>query len=228
MKEKKIFEATEEAKGKAKQLRMFALLAWFVAIGLEVFAILKLITNETLMWLIIVIVAILALSITGSLLWKKANRWDPASEKDKARFFIQNQLGALIAAIAFLPLLILILTNKNLDGKTKGIAGAVAGVALLVATIVGIDFNPPSVEKYTEQINAQTTEVTDLTNGVDLVYWTPSGNKLHIFDDCQHIKNSTVSNGTVKQAWEARGIDNNEVCKTCANRAEKQKTNLEE
>lgn len=228
MKEKKIFEATEEAKGKAKQLRLFALLAWFVAIGLEVFAILKLITNETLMWLIIVIVAILALSITGSLLWKKANRWDPASEKDKARFFIQNQLGALIAAIAFLPLLILILTNKNLDGKTKGIAGAVAGVALLVATIVGIDFNPPSVEKYTEQINAQTTEVTDLTNGVDLVYWTPSGNKLHIFDDCQHIKNSTVSNGTVKQAWEARGIDNNEVCKTCANRAEKQKTNLEE
>ncbi len=228
MKEKKIFEATEEAKGKAKQLRMFALLAWFVAIGLEVFAILKLITNETLMWLIIVIVAILALSITGSLLWKKANRWNPASEKDKARFFIQNQLGALIAAIAFLPLLILILTNKNLDGKTKGIAGAVAGVALLVATIVGIDFNPPSVEKYTEQINAQTTEVTDLTNGVDLVYWTPSGNKLHIFDDCQHIKNSTVSNGTVKQAWEARGIDNNEVCKTCANRAEKQKTNLEE
>lgn len=228
MTEKKIFEATEEAKGKAKQLRMFALLAWFVAIGLEVFAILKLITNETLMWLIIVIVAILALSITGSLLWKKANRWDPASEKDKARFFIQNQLGALIAAIAFLPLLILILTNKNLDGKTKGIAGAVAGVALLVATIVGIDFNPPSVEKYTEQINAQTTEVTDLTNGVDLVYWTPSGNKLHIFDDCQHIKNSTVSNGTVKQAWEARGIDNNEVCKTCANRAEKQKTNLEE
>jgi hypothetical protein len=228
MTEKKIFEATEEAKGKAKQLRMFALLAWFVAIGLEVFAILKLITNETLMWLIIVIVAILALSITGSLLWKKANRWNPASEKDKARFFIQNQLGALIAAIAFLPLLILILTNKNLDGKTKGIAGAVAGVALLVATIVGIDFNPPSVEKYTEQINAQTTEVTDLTNGVDLVYWTPSGNKLHIFDDCQHIKNSTVSNGTVKQAWEARGIDNNEVCKTCANRAEKQKTNLEE
>ena len=228
MKEKKIFEATEEAKGKAKQLRLFALLAWFVAIGLEVFAILKLITNETLMWLIIVIVAILALSITGSLLWKKANRWNPASEKDKARFFIQNQLGALIAAIAFLPLLILILTNKNLDGKTKGIAGAVAGVALLVATIVGIDFNPPSVEKYTEQINAQTTEVTDLTNGVDLVYWTPSGNKLHIFDDCQHIKNSTVSNGTVKQAWEARGIDNNEVCKTCANRAEKQKTNLEE
>lgn len=228
MTEKKIFEATEEAKGKAKQLRLFALLAWFVAIGLEVFAILKLITNETLMWLIIVIVAILALSITGSLLWKKANRWNPASEKDKARFFIQNQLGALIAAIAFLPLLILILTNKNLDGKTKGIAGAVAGVALLVATIVGIDFNPPSVEKYTEQINAQTTEVTDLTNGVDLVYWTPSGNKLHIFDDCQHIKNSTVSNGTVKQAWEARGIDNNEVCKTCANRAEKQKTNLEE
>lgn len=101
MAEQKKFVATEEAKGKAKQLRLFAILAWVIAIAGEVFTILKLISNETLVWLIIAIVVILALAITGSLLWKKANRMDPASEKDKVKFFIQTQLGAIIAVIAF-------------------------------------------------------------------------------------------------------------------------------
>lgn len=225
MAENKQFVATDEAKGKAKQLRLFALLAWLIAIAGEVFAILKLIKNETLVWLIVCIVVILALAVTGNLMWKKANRLDPASEKDKTRFFIQNQLGAIISVIAFLPLVILIFTNKEADGKTKGIAGAVAVIALLIAGISGIDFNPPSIEKYTEQINSQTSVIKDLTNGIDHVYWTPSGNKLHIFEDCQHIRNSSVSEGTVKDAWEARGIDDNEICKTCISRAEKAKTN---
>ena len=87
MSEDKIFVASPEAKGQAKQLRLFAILAWVIAIAGEVFAILKLISNETLVWLIVTIVVILGLSILGSVLWKKANRLDPASEKDKARFF---------------------------------------------------------------------------------------------------------------------------------------------
>src|SRR5699024_8311290 len=120
--------------------------------------------DETLLWLIGAIVLILGLSITGSVLWKKANKLDPASEKQKVKFFIQNQLGAIMAVLAFLPLVIFIFTNKNIDGKTKGIAGTVAVIALLAAGIFGIDFNPPSVEKYTEQINAQTEEVQQLTN----------------------------------------------------------------
>lgn len=221
MAEQKKFVATEEAKGKAKQLRLFAILAWVIAIAGEVFTILKLISNETLVWLIIAIVVILALAITGSLLWKKANRMDPASEKDKVKFFIQTQLGAIIAVIAFLPLVIFIFTDKNLSGKSKGIAGAIAIVALLAAGITGVDFNPPSIEKYTEQINQQTDVIKNLTNGIDLVYWTPAGNKLHVYEDCHHITNSKVSSGTVKEAWEARKIDNNEICKTCQNKAEK-------
>lgn len=221
MTQKKQFVASEEAKGKAKQLRLFAILAWFIAIAGEIFAIFKLINNDMLTWLVVAIVVILALAVTGSFLWKKANRMDPASEKDKTKFFIQNQLGAIMGVLAFLPLVILIFLNKDIDGKTKGIAGAVAVVALLIAGISGADFNPPSIEKYTEEINSQTAEIRDLTNGVDHVYWTPSGNKLHIYGDCHHIRNSAVSEGTVKDAWEARGIDNNEICKTCISRAEK-------
>jgi hypothetical protein len=221
MSERKQFVATEEAKGKAKQLRLFAILAWIIAIAGEVFAILKLINDQMLTWLIVAIVVILALSITGSLLWKKSNRLDPASEKDKFRFFVQNQLGALIAAIAFLPLIILIFTNKNINGKTKGIAGAVAIVAFLAAGITGVDFNPPSIEKYTEQINAQTDEIKSLNNGIDNVYWTNKGNKYHLYNDCQHIKDREQHSGTVKEAWEERKIGDSELCLTCKKKAEK-------
>ena len=226
MSEQKVFQASAESKGKAKQLRLFALLAWIIAIAGEIFAIFKLIKNDTLVWLIVVIVIIMALAIVGSMLWKKANRLDPASEKDKVKFFIQNQLGAIMGVLAFLPLVILIFMNKDLDKKTKGIAGSVAVVALLIAGISGIDFNPPSVEQYTKEINEQTSIIKTLSNDNDNVYWTKAGNKYHIYEDCQHIKGrDVINNGTVKESWEQKGIS--ELCKTCEKRAMKEKGILE-
>ena len=222
MTDPKVFEASPEAKGKAKQLRLFAFLAWIIAIGGQIFAIIKLIHDETLVWLIVVIVAILILSITGSMLWKKANRLDPASEKNKFKFFVQNQLGAIMGVLAFLPMVILIFMNKDVDGKTKGIAGSIAIVAMLIAGISGIDFAPPSVEKYTKEINEQTSIVKDLNFDNDNVYWTKAGNKYHIFEDCQHIKGrDVINNGTVKESWEKKGIS--ELCKTCEKRAIKER-----
>lgn len=222
MSDQKVFEASPEAKGKAKQLRLFAVLAWIVAMGGQAFAILKLISNETMVWLIVAIVGILILAITGSTLWKKANRLDPASEKDKTRFFIQNQLGAIMGVLAFLPLVVLIFMNKDLDGKTKGIAGSIAVVAMMAAGITGADFNPPSVEKYTKEINEQTEALKDL-DVADNVYWSTSGNKYHLTDACHHIKGkSQISNGTIKDSWESKGIS--ELCKTCQKRALKEKS----
>lgn len=218
MSDQKVFEASAESKGKAKQLRLFAFLAWIVAIAGQIFAIVKLIHDETLVWLIVVMVVILALAITGSTLWKKANRLDPASEKDKVKFFMQNQLGAIMGVLAFLPLVILIFMNKDVDGKTKGIAGSVAVVALLIAGIAGVDFNPPSIEQYTKEINEQTSVIKELNYDNDNVYWTRAGNKYHIFEDCQHIRGRDgISNGTVKESWEQKGIS--ELCKTCEKRA---------
>ena len=93
--ETKPFVATDESKAKARTFRIFAVLAWLVAIGLEVGAIFmlrKLPINTT--WLIVLIAADLIFAVIGSLLWKTSNRFDPASEKDGFRFFVQNQLGA--------------------------------------------------------------------------------------------------------------------------------------
>ena len=221
MSQSKVFEASAESKGAAKQLRLFAFLAWIIAIAGEIFAILKLLHNETLTWLIVAIVIILALSVTGSLLWKKANRLDPSSEADKGKFFIQSQLGAIMGVLSFLPLVIFIFANKNLDGKTKGIAGTIGIVALLIAGITGVDFNPPSIEKYSSQINAQTDSLKQINMGKDLVYWAPASKKYHIYEDCYTIKgHENLSEGTVKQVWEAKGIS--ELCKVCEKRAMKE------
>lgn len=219
MSDTKIFEASPEAKGKAKQLRIFAILAWVLAMAGQVFAILKLISDETLVWLIVAIVVILILAITGSTLWKKANRLDPASEKDKTRFFIQNQLGAIMGVLAFLPMVLFIFTNKNISGKTKGIAGSIAAVAMVAAGITGADFNPPSIEQYTEEINQQNEAAKSLNIDSDNVYWSKAGNKYHAFNDCHHIKNKALSNGSIEQVWEQKGIS--ELCKTCQKKAAK-------
>jgi len=219
-KEPKPFVASAESKSKAGSFRLFAILSWIVAIGVEVFAILqlkKVPINMTL--LIILIAADLIFAVIGSLLWKKANRFSPASEKDKFRFFIQNQLGVIIAVIAFLPLVILIFTNKNMNGKQKSIVGVIAVIAMLIAGITGVDFNPPSQEQYAQQ----TSQVESLT-GTNNVYWTKSGTRYHIYSDCYHIntdKTEEIFSGTVAQARELKNIT--ELCGTCENRAAKEK-----
>jgi hypothetical protein len=213
------FTPTAESKGKAKSFRIFALLSFLVAIGLEVFAILQLNADPIKMWLIIaLIVADMVFAIVGSVLWKKANRFDPASERDKFRFFVQNQLGAILSVIAFLPLVILILTNKDLKGKEKGILGAVAGVAMLIAVLSGVDFNPPSAEEYAEQ----TSRVEELT-GKNFVYWTEHGTVYHIYSDCRYIntdRTDEIFEGTVAQARELKNIT--DLCSVCETRAEEE------
>lgn len=92
---------------------------------------------------------------------------------------------------------------------------------MAAAGITGADFNPPSIEKYTEQINQQTDDLKKINLDNDNVYWTTSGIKYHIFEDCYHIKNRSISNGTVKESWEQKGIS--ELCKTCRKRAMKER-----
>jgi len=219
--ETKPFVPTDESRGKAKSLRLFAILSWIVAIGFEIGAIFLLKkTPANTTGLIVLIAADLIFAVIGSLLWKKSNRLDPASEKEKVKFFIQNQLGAIIGVIAFLPLVILIFTNKNMDKKQKGVVGAIAVIAMLAAGITGIDFNPPSQEKYAEQ----TAQVKSLNDGVDHVFWTKSGSSYHLYSDCSYINTDRtveIFEGTVAQARDLKNIT--DICDRCENRAVKEK-----
>jgi hypothetical protein len=153
------------------------------------------------------------------MLWKKANRLDPASKQDTIRFFLQNQLGVIVAVIAFLPLVILVFMNKDLDGKQKGIIGGIAIAAMILAGLLSADFNPPSIEEYTQQ----TSRIEELI-GVNNVYWTKSGTKYHIDPDCSSIntkRTDEIFNGTVAKARELKNIT--ELCKFCENKAVKAK-----
>ncbi|MBN2863520.1 MAG: hypothetical protein JXN62_10185 [Bacteroidales bacterium] len=211
------FVVTDESKKKARNFRIIAILSWIVAIGFEIIAIVLLRqppVNTAL--LIVLIIVALIFAVVGSMLWKKANRFDPASEKDKAKFFIQNQLGVIISIIAFLPLVILIFANKDLSGKQKGLVGTIAIVALLIAGVAGVDFNPPSQEQYLEQ----TQKVESLTDGVNHVYWTKSGTVYHLYPDCSYIntdRTDEIFEGTVSQARELKNIT--DLCSRCEERA---------
>ena len=207
----------KEEKSKATTLRIISAILWVFAIGFEVLAILFLFKKLYVPWLpqmwamIICIVLDLICCVIAALLWKKASHLDPFRKtNNKVGFFILTQLGVIMAAICFIPLIILVLASKDkLDKKSKIIVTVVAIVALLIAGVIGADFNPISAEEKEQAEQVLTGDV----------YWTAFGHKYHLYEDCGSLKNSaTLYEGTVTSA-----IDNgrSEVCYFCAHRAEK-------
>ena len=215
-----VFTPSAANASKSKMYRVIAIIGWLIAIGIEIKVILRLREVPINMnWIIGFIVGMLILVVIANILWKKANRLDPASEKNKTKFFIQNQLGLIISVIAFLPLVVLILTNKNLSGKQEGILGSIAGAALLIAGLTGTEFNPVSQEQYAEQ----TAQVEGFMGGVNNVYWTKSGKSYHLYQDCGYInskRTTEIFQGKVASARELKNIT--DICDRCANKAKKQ------
>ena len=208
-------EDNGDYKERAKNKRILAIVLWVIAILFEVIGILRLsgIINlfsnlSVTAFLIICILLDLAFFISGSLLWKKANHIDPVSEKDKTKFWIINNLGTILSVLAFLPLIIFVLTNKDLDKKSKSIVTVVAVVALLIAGVTSYDFNPVSKE----QLEKAEKEVLNVSES-GKVYWAPHSKKYHVDPDCPAFSQSeTVYEGTVKQAYEHNLTD---PCRRC-------------
>jgi hypothetical protein len=159
----KAWRATQGQASAAMRLRIFAAVAWAVAIGGEIAGIVFLrqgkFDHGNMALLIGILVGIAIFAVAGSLMWKAANKQDPASEADKAKFFFQNQLGAIITLIAFLPLIVLIFMDKDMDPKNKKIAGGVGAVLAIAATLIGVSFKPPSVEQYTKDMNSCAAQI---------------------------------------------------------------------
>ncbi len=205
---------TEVNKGKATGQRIGAVVIWLLAIACEVLAIcmingiLYIPDDKMTMWLIIALVADLVFVIIGSLLWKSANDIDPASSKNKTKFFLWNNMGVIVSLIAFFPFIIILLNNKKLDGKLKKTATAIAAAAMLIAGAVSYDWNPKSAEDL-----AAAKEEVVAENGTDVVYWTQWGKSYHLNPDCQTLQNSaTVYQGTIEQAYEAHRTDPCDFC----------------
>ncbi len=230
-KEGKIVNVPAIDKAGAKPRRIFAVILWILAIACEVVAALNIFKKITLpdclsqlTWLIILIVADLIFLVIGSLLWKKANTIDPASEKNKTKFWLWNNLGMVVAAFAFIPLILIIVFNKDLDGKTKTIAGIIAAIALAIGLGVGHDWNPIS----SEQLEAARQEILANGNydvndaGEPVVYWVKNSKKYHINKECSAINRSNsvgdIYRGTIDAAYQ-KGLT--EPCRICIKAMEK-------
>ena len=217
-KKKKIVAATNTGKkvkeaapvGNATGLRIGAVVLWVVALAFEVVALfilngkINLTFMPSLYQIIIALVLDLICVIIGSQLWKKANHIKPASEKNKLLFWLWNNMGLIVCAIAFIPFVILALTNKNADKKTKTIATVVAIIALLIGGVASYDFNPVSEEQQQAAIEAISEEVL----------WSPFGKVYHTHEDCQSLNQTdTLTQGTVEQAIAA---NRTRLCSFCA------------
>ena len=196
--------------GNATGLRIGAVALWLVALALEVVAVL--IFNGNINWtfmptltqIIIALVLDLVFVIIGSQLWKKANHIKPASEKNKLLFWLWNNMGLIVCAVAFIPFVIIALTNKEADKKTKAIATVVAIIALLIGGLASYDFNPVSEEQQQAAITAISEDV----------YWSPFGKVYHTHEDCQSLNQTdTLTYGTVEQAIAA---NRTRLCAFCA------------
>lgn len=194
----------------AMERRIGAIICWVLAIVCEIFAIclytgkLEITFMKTTIALVILIVVDLILVIIGSLLWKKANHIDPASKKNKLKFFLWNNMGVIACIVAFLPFIIVILTDKeNKDPQMKKIAGIAAAIALVIGVLFSIEWSPISQEEKTAQVQYS-----------EHVYYTQWGKKYHLYEDCSHINNSDSK--TEASVEEAINHGCNGVCKTCA------------
>lgn len=204
-------------KGNATTLRIGAVIAWLVAIALEVVAILvfrKVIptSSDTLFWVLEIgaLVLDLVCVVIGSTLWKKANRIAPASRANKVKFWLWNNLGVIVSVIAFAPFIVLVLTDKNADAKTKKfgvVVAAVAAVAMLISGLLSYDFDPVAKE----DLDAATGVYGDAS-----VYWTAHGSVYHSYEDCYSLdRTDELTFGTVDQAIAA---NRQRLCKICAKR----------
>ena len=210
-KQKNLEKAVElRAEGKsATGLRIGAIVLWVVALVCEIMAIRMFnLADETLA--IVFIVADAITCIIGSLLWKRSNKIDPPSKKNKFAFFLKSQLGLIACLICFIPLGILLLKNQDLSPKSKKLIAIIAAVAFLGTAGASIDYAPVSAEEV-----AHAEAMVAATGNIDGdVYWTRWGKSYHV-EGCHTLNNTKEENlfsGTIAEAMAEKRSDPCDFC----------------
>ena len=80
----------------------------------------------------------------------------------------------------------------------------IAAIALVLASLFSIDFNPVSAEELAE---------AQQTVGNGSVYWTQFGKSYHLDPNCHTLmRSSKVYQGTIEEAFEANRTDPCDFC----------------
>lgn len=197
-----------ERKAQAQPLRIAAIVLWVLGLVAEILCFVFLKGNKSMPWVITPLVVDFVLVVIGSQLWKKANHIDPPAKAEGAMYWLKTELGVVIAVIAFFPIIIVLLLDKNSDKRMKGIALIVAVVALVAAGASGVDYHPATQEG----LDNAAVQASKLSDG-GKCYWTAGGSVYHFNPDCSHLSHSAeIVQGTVSEAFDAgktRG------CKDC-------------
>ncbi|MDR2736570.1 MAG: hypothetical protein LBB49_03290 [Gracilibacteraceae bacterium] len=199
-------------KGNPMLLRVIAVVLWVLGLACETAGILIILKQYPIVWIVIALVLDLILVVIGSFLWKKANKIDPPSEKNKVEFFIKTQLGAIIAVIAFFPILIILLMDKNMDKKVKTWVSILAGICLVVAVGLSIDYDPISLEDL-EQMRVNTVS-SDFGNGI--VQWSKNSKVYHTWGSCSSLKRILEANLSETNVDDAFEKGKTRMCRFCA------------
>lgn len=204
--------------GNAGVFRVFAVILWILGLTCEGLAVATLLgkmpmfASNTTLAIVILLIVDLVLVIAGSLCWKRANKIDPPSEKNKVSFFIKTQLGAFVAVLAFFPIIIFLLKDKNMDKKTKVWVTILATICLLVGGAASIDYNPISLEDLQQmEINSVESDF-----GAGIVRWSKNSKVYHTWKDCSALKRIEEKNfneSNVKAAFESGKV---RMCYICA------------
>lgn len=214
---------TADAKSQAGKNRLLAAVFWVLAIVAQIAGIWYLskytpLEGSEKVIMIAILVVDLILLIIGSFYWKKANRLDPPS-RASAMFGIQSQFGVVMAAVCFLPVIIVAYIKKEY------LITALATAAMIGGGAASADYKPASQEEYAQQ----SSYVTELV-GSNHVYWTKSGSKYHLYDDCQYLKSNRTTEifegGTVADAYANNSKikpEMSSLCSACEKRAAKEK-----
>ena len=207
--------ATGLASAKGERNRAYALTLWVLAIALEVIAVFwpAQMHPPNLALLLMLLFADGALAITAAMLWRIAEQGGQSTSA------FQRQLASCLAVIAFFPLAVLVFMDKKSSRQAKAVIVLVAMIALLAGAYLSF-----GLERQLPESVSQQSETVIRLMGVDEVFWTASGTKLHLYKDCFYInttRTKEVFSGSVADAYKSRKLE--QICKPCQTRAESER-----